>query len=245
MEKIKIAGRIVGLFGNSKGNYNEKFNRSTKLARQFDKLLKKMDGFIEQTETVTTRVQCALAVKLLMTTGIRVGNESSAEGYKSKRKGVGMIKTFGLTTLQSEHIKFRSGNAYLSFTGKRGIEQSIKISDPRLVSQIKRVLDYNSESGSFLSISGVALRNFVKRSVGSKFTPKDFRTLRANIDGWLFYKELSKRPLPELKRDANAEIKKLTEHVSEILGNTPSICKRSYIDEFLLEFIMEQRWYNS
>lgn len=147
-------------------------------------LTDKLDNFIEVVNS--ERAQCALAVKICLHTGIRIGNEDSAEGYMTKphpnQKGVKpeFRQTYGLTTLLKEHIRFVAGYVRFEFLGKKGVEQVIVIRDKKLVSQIKS-LYVTSNSDTLLEINNTQVRKFVKKSIGRQFMPKDLRKLFANL----------------------------------------------------------------
>ena len=242
MNTIVILKQSIKLFGNPNGHYDCKFNRIVKLAGNYNNLLTKFDTFINKC-SLTDRSRHALACKLLMFTGIRIGNEDSAEGYiaKNKQREGEFVQTFGLTTLKKEHIIIEKNVVYLNFLGKRQVGQSIKITDKVLVKQITTVYNSNNDTELFLNITDYSLRRFIKKYVGKNFKAKDFRTLRANIDGYLFVEELKKRTLNTRKSQVNAEVKELTVHVSNILGNTPGITKKSYIDDQLINYTINER----
>lgn len=243
--KLKINKQSIILFGKAKGSYSNKFNRIYKLALMHDSLLDKFDSFIKRGKGTSIHAECALACKLLLTTGIRIGNEGSAEGYVSKNnqhKGE-FVQTYGLTTLKREHIKIRGNNAFICFLGKRQVNQSIKVCNINTVEQMKTLIGgtKNNNGCNFLSISDYDLRKFIQKYVGNKFQAKDFRTLRANIDAYLYAAEIMKRPTPKNKSSLRAEVKEILVHVSEILGNTPSVCKKSYVDERLIDYFITNR----
>lgn len=234
----------VLLYGNPIGGYGDKFNRIAKLHSMKDYLLRKMDDF-QKAGAVTHRTKCALAVKMMMLTGIRIGNESSAEGYVSKRSDAmgRTIQTYGLTTLNKKHFTFRNGLCYVTFVGKREVKQTYKIGDAKLIAQIKRVMGATTDSETMLGLSDYELRKFIAKSVGNKFCAKDFRTLYANVMASDIHARICKEPLPNTKTEANAEIKTICEYVAEQLGNTPGVCKRSYIDSGLIDYHLELRYF--
>lgn len=240
MKLIKVENSKVGFFGNPLGSYKDKFNRATKLATQWDDLKTKFYNFTT-TDKVTERHECALAMLIMMHTGVRIGNEDSAEGYVSKLTNK-KVKTYGLTTLLRQHVTIEKNKVVLNFVGKRQVKQRLSISDPLLVSRIKNYLN-NSESNQLFTISDYQLRKFTRKYVGSKYTVKDFRTVRANIEAWNVSQHIIENAeLPRTKSQAKKEIKEITEHVSRVLGNTAAICKRSYVHSALLDFHFSERY---
>lgn len=225
--------------------FDDKQKRAVKLAAKFEELDRKFDGMIERGNYVTDTARCALACKMMMHTGIRIGNESSSEGYvtnphPNSKKQPEFVKTYGLTTLLPNHIQVQRGKAYVNFLGKKSVENSFCIGGT-LAKQIKEVLSTVSDGETFLEITAYELTKFIKRYVGRKFTPKDFRTMRANMYANEKMLELMKHEAPTTKREYNAEVREVCEYVSEKLNNTPGVCKKSYIDGDLWAIYEENR----
>jgi len=243
METIKTkAHGAISVFATSRGANTNKFNRSAKLLKMFDALDSKLDGIIQRGRaTLSEQFRCAVAVKMLMHTGIRTGNENSAEGYHSKIKR-SVVKTYGVTTVLGIHATGSGKFIDLNFLGKRQVEQSYRVTNPKIVAPLRLLMQTVEENEVLFGISHYQLTKFVKKSVGKQFMPKDFRTLYANINAWKAYEVIAKRPLPINKREFNSEIREVTEYVAEILGNTPSITKKSYIDDMLWSFMTTVRW---
>lgn len=233
------------MFGNVNGSYSNKFNRCAKLHAMSSSIKDKMDSFLK-IDAVTHRSTCALATKLLLMTGIRIGNEDSAEGYVSKRSDAlgRTIQTFGLTTLRKKHFTFRNGLCYITFVGKREVKQTYKIGDAMLIRQIKKVMN-SSESDLFLNVTDYDLRKFIQKSVGRNFSPKDFRTLYANVMASDMHLQLMKDSRPLTKTELNNEINIICDYVALQLGNTRGVCKKSYINSELFEYHADKRYYNN
>ena len=110
-----------------------------------------------------------------------------------------------------------------------------------IAKQIKEVLSTVSDGETFLEVTAYELTKFIKRYVGRKFTPKDFRTMRANMYANEKMHLLMKHEAPTTKREYNAEVREVCEYVSEKLNNTPGVCKKSYIDGDLWAIYEENR----
>lgn len=245
MTTINIYGVDYVFAKSVNAGFDDKQKRAVKLASKFEELDKKFDGMIERGNYVTDTARCALACKMMMHTGIRIGNESSSEGYMTNphpnsKKEPEFVKTYGLTTLLPNHIQVQRGKAYINFLGKKSVENSFCIGGT-LAKQIKEVLSTVSDGETFLEITAYELTKFIKRYVGRKFTPKDFRTMRANMYANEKMLELMKHEAPTTKREYNAEVREVCEYVSEKLNNTPGVCKKSYIDGDLWAIYEENR----
>lgn len=246
--KVIIGEDEVLFFGKLKGSNTNKFNRAAKLASIFNELDDKMSRFVER-GGVSMHARCALAIRLMMHTGIRVGNEGSAEGYMTKphpnsKKLPEFVKTYGLTTITKDHIQFARGKCYMNFVGKKQVDNSFELFSD-LAAQVKILYRYfQNESKNDLSLFGVTayeLTKFIKKYVGRQFSPKDFRTMRANIEAFYKVSEILDREVPTTKKQLNEEIREVASHVSECLNNTVGVCKKSYIDDMLFVYLIEQR----
>ena len=242
---VSIYGVDYGFCRSAKANYTDKHNRMVKLAVRFEELSDKFDGMIERGQYVSLQARLALACKMMMYTGIRIGNEESAEGYITKphpysKKKPEFVKTYGLTTLLPEHVMFKGRKAYLNFIGKKQVENSFTIGG-ELAKQVKRMYGTVCEGETLFEITEYELTKFIKTYVGSHFTPKDFRTMRANMYAYEKFSEICERELPTTKKEYNAEVKEIATYVSEHLNNTPGVCKTSYIDSYLWDYVADAR----
>ena len=242
---VEIFGKEYGFCRSAKANYEDKHNRMVKLATRFEELSEKFDRMIVKGDYVTDTARCALACKMMMYTGIRIGNEGSAEGYITKphpnsNKEPEFVQTYGLTTLLPEHVLVKGRKVHLNFIGKKQVENSFTLVG-ELAKQVKEVLKTVEQGETLFEITEYELTKFIKRYVGRRFTPKDFRTLRANMYAYEKFAEICERELPSTKREYNAEVKEIATYVSEHLNNTPGVCKASYIDSKLWDAVAEAR----
>jgi len=167
----------------------------------------------------------AAAIKLIDETWIRVGNERYATENKS----------FGVTTLRNRHLKIQNARAILDFPGKGGKKHRLELESrslARLLLKCKeattgQLLQFQDKFGNTGPIKSSDVNDYLREFSGIKMTAKDFRTYHATR----FAKELIEERAPETKK----EIKEIVAEVAEKLGNTPTICRKSYIDSRVLE----------
>lgn len=240
MEKFKIGKETICFYGKQRGSNTNKFNRVNKLASMYNELHKKFLNMAERGyNSCTENYRCAVATLLLMETGIRVGNETSAEGYNTvphphnKDQSTKFVKTYGLTTLLREHVWFTGANnneqVLFKFAGKKQVDNTFKV-PTKLNKYIKSL--YNCGNEPVFGITDYQLTKFIKTYVGKQFTPKDFRTLRANYyaEKELTHTIMVNGSIPVLKKDKKALIKLVATEVSIKLNNTPGVCIKSYIN---------------
>jgi len=180
----------------------------------------------------------AIVVALLADTLVRIGNDCYARSNRS----------FGLTTLRNRHIAFlRGGRARLRFRGKGGQEHEIELDDARLAKLVKRcqqlpgqaLFQYRDDQGDIQPIDSGAVNDYLHRTVGSDFSAKDFRTWGGTL---LAFRELARTPLPDAGQAGQPSERALAQaanlvisQVAQELGNTPAVCRKSYIDPVLFE----------
>lgn len=243
MEKHLINNKKVTFFAKSKGSNANKFNRAVKLAAMHNDLDKKMRSMCERGNYTSSTAKNALAVLLLLHTGIRVGNEGSAEGYMTiphphSKKLPEFVQTYGLTTLKVEHVSFtKLGVASLSFSGKKQVENNFTLADKFLANAMKKVCANKKKSDVIFESSVYELTKFIKTYVGKQFSAKDFRTLRANVLAWDAVNDLIRDYEPSTaKKGFKDEIHFITDKVSTALNNTKAVCLKSYIDSELMHY---------
>jgi DNA topoisomerase IB len=175
----------------------------------------------------------AVIVSLLANTGIRIGNAEYARSNGS----------YGLTTLRDRHITFlREGRAVLRFRGKSGQAQEARVDDARLVRILRRcqqlpgqtLFQYVDDEGVRRPVDSGMVNRYLRDAMGEEFTAKDFRTWGGTISAIAL---LARTPLPEARaeRPFKSAIVEVVKAVADRLGNTPAVCRSSYIDPRVFE----------
>ena len=158
----------------------------------------------------------ASVVALLDTGAIRVGNECYAKTNKS----------FGATTLRGRHAKIERGMLRLRFKGKSGKLQEIDCDDPALVRCVRKMQDlpgqhlfqYLGTDGEPIPVHSHDVNEYLAQTMGEGFTAKHFRTWAAST---LAFAALCEQP--------GVSLRTLLDEVSQCLGNTPAIARKSYV----------------
>jgi len=173
----------------------------------------------------------ALAVQLLDCGLFRVGGEEYAEEHQ----------TFGLATLERNHVRIRNGQATFDYAAKGGIERKIAIDDPALVELIGE-LKYRrddtadllawQEEGEWVDVRAADINQYLKEISGGPFTAKDFRTWTASLLAALLLAGVPRTTSPSQRARATAAVVRA---VAAELGNTPAVCRRSYVDPRVLD----------
>lgn len=191
-------------------------------------------------------VVLAALVRLLDTTYIRVGNEEYAVTNRS----------YGLTTLKTRHADVRGSTLKLRFRGKSGVEQNATLDDPRIAQVVRRcqqlpgqeLFQYEDEDGARHSIGSTDVNDYLReiskprRKTGAAgynddadghFTAKDFRTWHGTAQALELTRLASHQP-PGTERQM-VTAKSILVEVARQLGNTPAVCKKSYVHPAVLD----------
>ncbi|GAC1619232.1 MAG: DNA topoisomerase IB [Candidatus Elarobacter sp.] len=182
----------------------------------------------------------ATIVSLMERTAIRVGNEEYARENES----------YGLTTLREEHVDVQGSTVRFHFRGKSGKEHEIEVRDKRIARIVKKsqelpgqqLFEYVDDEGTARPVRSEDVNDYLKDISGGDFTAKDFRTWEGTMMCALELAalEAAEHNQTERKKLVTEVITKVAEH----LGNTPAVCKKSYvypgvIEEFLSNGALE------
>lgn len=166
----------------------------------------------------------AVVVRLLETTLIRIGNSFYAEENGS----------YGLTTLRKRHVDVSGTTVEFDFVGKSGKDWEIELKDARLAKIIRRceelpgyrLFKYVDEDGETRSVESDDVNQYLKEITGEDVTAKDFRTWAGTVAATLLLTELE--PFVS-KTQATKNVTGVIKSVAKRLGNTPAICRKSYV----------------
>jgi DNA topoisomerase-1 len=171
----------------------------------------------------------AAIVRLMDRAFIRVGGER----YRRENG------SFGATTLRNRHVKRSGDGVVLDFRGKSGKHHQIKIDDDRVVSVIRRCLDlpgdvlFQYKDGEEVRcISAADVNAYLKAISGSDVSSKDFRTWGGTVQAVDYLASVERA---DTKKATRAQIREAIIAASKVLGNTPAVCRKSYIHPRVFE----------
>ena len=217
--------------GRSQYRYSEETRRDAieekyKRMIQFGKVLPSIRTQLKQMIRNPEYEELATALMLLDFTKLRVGNEKYQE-----ENG-----TFGITTLEKQHIIRRKTFTELRFVGKKGVENVGRVNNR----QVMRVLDRLSckrkkDDRIFGTINNDDVNAWIKQF--GPFTARDFRTWGANT---LFIKN-ARCYLQEASSPAEVKraIHDAVYDVADVLSNTKTVCQGHYVDQRLMKWAID------
>jgi DNA topoisomerase-1 len=171
----------------------------------------------------------ATVVHLLDRTLIRIGNRSYAEQNGS----------FGLSTLRNRHVEVGGSAVRFAFPGKSGREWRVRIDDRRVATVIRACQDlpgqhlfqYVDDDRRRRTISSDDVNAYLRAICGREVSAKDFRTWAGTV---LCGVALSLAPPADGERHVRRQIASAVRAVAHRLGNTPAVCRSSYIHPVVL-----------
>ncbi len=180
------------------------------------------------------RAVAAAVVRLISESFFRVGGERYAEENK----------TFGITTLRKRHVMLLKGQAVFTYVGKRSIRQRQVVTNRELARLVKRHLA-SPGARLFRYRDGARWRDLTSRDVneylhdtlGVSYSAKEFRTWGGTLRAATVLAELGPaRSASEARRNVATTMRL----VSAELGNTPTICRKSYVHPLIVARYLDE-----
>lgn len=164
-------------------------------------------------------------VRILGTCFLRPGGEAYASENGS----------FGLATLRPRHVHVRGDIVSFDFVGKSRKRQLREFRD-RPVARLLRALlahpgdvfKYRNGDGRLADVKSHHINEYLRERTGQRFTAKDFRTWA----GTLLCAAVLARVPAEARATAAARKRAVAAAMREVahhLGNTPAVCRASYV----------------
>ncbi len=168
----------------------------------------------------------ACILRILSTCFLRPGSEVYASENGS----------YGIATLTPDHVTVTGELVRFDFPGKSGVRQYRELRDKdvaRVLRELLRcrqseVFKYRNEDGEFVDVKRRHINEYIKEVMGERFSAKDFRTWA----GTLVCACALARAGTEIIEKPTVRKRKIVSAIKETaqtLGNTPAVCRGSYI----------------
>ncbi|MFC8411618.1 DNA topoisomerase IB [Arthrobacter sp. NPDC057259] len=206
-----------------------KFDRSLQLAETLPSARRGVTLDLRSEGLNRERVLAA-AFRMLDSGSLRVGSERYTNENGSH----------GLATLLCAHVTVRKNELRLTFPAKSGKTWESRIDDADLAAVVRslkrrggnaRLLAYKN-GRSWHPVTSAEINDYVKERTGGDFTAKDFRTLRGTVAAAVSLARSGPQPKVSARKRA---VSRAMVDASAVLGNTPSIARKSYVDPRLLD----------
>lgn len=204
-----------------------KHYRVRQMAKELPRIRRKLRKYVLLPGLPRERVAAGV-VMLISQRWSRVGSDR----YQKENR------SFGITTLRKSHVDTSGDLLFLKYRGKRGIDQCQPVIDPLLVRLIKdllgtpgkRLFRYK-EGGKWLDLDARDVNDQIEEIAGFPYTAKDFRTWGGSMRAATILADLG----PAKSKSArNRNIVTAVRLVASELGNTPAICRKSYVHPVIL-----------
>jgi len=222
-----MAGRWQYLYHESHTRAQElrKFQRITKFAKAIPKMRATVARHLRQPGLTRERVLAAV-LRILSTCYMRPGSEVYASEHGS----------YGIATLRRKHVSVKGDLIEFDFRGKAGVRQQRQLRDKQVARVIRKTIDlpgynvfkYINGDDKPVMVTRRHINDYIKEVMGSSFSAKDFRTWAGTL---VCACALARNggEIPEKKTARNKQIVAAIKETAEVLGNTPAVCRGSYV----------------
>jgi DNA topoisomerase-1 len=168
----------------------------------------------------------ATAVRLLDLGFFRIGGEEYAEANES----------YGLATIRREHAHREGEEIVFDFPAKSGQRRIQAIGDAAAIAALETMRRRRGGPEDLLAwkdgrrwrdIRSTDINDYIQAAIGTDFSAKDFRTWSGTV---LAAAALAGEEKPGSDAAAKRTTTGAVKTVAAALGNTPAVCRRSYID---------------
>ena len=172
----------------------------------------------------------ATAVRLLDRGMFRIGSEDYAEQNSS----------YGLATLRKEHVTLNGSCIQFRFPAKSGQQRRQLIEDADVLPVIRALKSRRGGGAELLAyregrrwtdVTSPEINGYLKAATGDDFSAKDFRTW----NGTVLAAAALAGDVPETKTARKRRVNEAVKGVAFFLGNTPAVCRASYIDPRVID----------
>jgi DNA topoisomerase I len=208
-----------------------KFDSMLAFGRALPRMRRRVSRDLEGEDLSSERV-LACAVRLLDLGFFRVGSEDYAEQNES----------YGLSTIQKRHVSLTDGQVIFDYRAKSGQRRIQAIADPDVLAVLTALKRRRGGGQNLLAhrsgarwseVRAEDVNAYIKSAAGGEFSAKDFRTWNATV---LAAIALAAHAGAEHSRAArNRAIGDASRTVAAYLGNTPAVCRASYIDPRVID----------
>ena len=178
----------------------------------------------------------AAAFRLLDLGFFRIGGEAYAEANNS----------YGLATIHKEHVSIQGRTVVFDYVAKSGQERYVALADNLVRAAVRDLLSRRDSGPELLAyedstgwhdINSTEINTYIKGVVGGEVSAKDFRTWHGTVIA-----EVSLAGAVEKSRSVSARkraVSSAMKEVSQYLGNTPAVARKSYVDPRVVDLFHE------
>jgi DNA topoisomerase IB len=206
----------------------QKFDEMLDFARALPRLRQRVREDLVGEELTRRRV-LACATRLLDRGFFRIGSESYAEEND----------TYGLATMKKRHVTLEGSIVRFNYEAKGNKKRLQSVVDPEVAEVVERLKRRRSGVDELLAyrdgrrwrdVKSADINEYVKEITGADFSAKDFRTWSATVLAAMALAVSAEQAREGTKASRKRAKTRAIAEVAGYLGNTPAVCRASYID---------------
>ena len=204
----------------------EKFDEMLRFARALPRIRRTAEKDLARRGLPRERV-LACSVRLLDRGFFRVGTEDYAE----------QNRTYGVATMQKRHVTLGpNGLLVFDYVAKSGKKRVQSVVDPKVYAVVKKLKERRGgrellafkDGRSWVDVRSDHINGYIKAIAGEDFSAKDFRTWHGTVLAAVGLAVSGSAAGSKTARER--AIARTVKEVAYYLGNTPAVCRASYID---------------
>ncbi|HJW93378.1 MAG TPA: DNA topoisomerase IB [Thermoanaerobaculia bacterium] len=210
----------------------EKFRHVVEFGEKLPALRRRVRADLKGDALSRERVLAAM-VRLIDQGFFRIGNDKSADEES----------TYGLSTVHGRHVKIEGDTLRFDYIGKWKKQNQRAVRDPevaRIAEKLKKTkgaeLFKFVKDSRIIDVKDRHVNDYIQSIIGPEFTAKDFRTWAGTL---LCSIALAMQGQGTSKAERKRKIRQAITATSLQLGNTPAVCRKSYVCPRLLDEYME------
>jgi DNA topoisomerase I len=216
-----------------KRGQTRKYYRVRQMGRDLPVIRRRVYADFRKRQMSRAKVSAAI-VRFLADGFFRIGNDRYA-----KENG-----TFGLTTLKKSHVKVDGDVIVFDYVGKRSIRHRQQLVNGELARFVEsllkipgsRLFRYQDDDGKWHNIESAQINEYLQELSGFPYSAKDFRTWGGTLRAATVLADVGPaKSVSEAKRNVATAVRL----VASELGNTPTICRKSYVHPVVIERYMD------
>jgi DNA topoisomerase-1 len=174
----------------------------------------------------------ACILRILSTCFLRPGSEIYAAENGS----------YGIATLRNRHVTIKGDLVTFDFRGKGAKRQLVELRDPLVARMLRKlrelpgpeVFKFVDADGKVVDVKRRMINDYIKQVMGERFSAKDFRTWAGTLVCAAALARVG-TDSAESKSARRRKVVAAVKETAETLGNTPAVCRSSYISPAVLD----------
>jgi DNA topoisomerase I len=217
-----------------KRGQTRKYYRVRQMARDLPAIRRRVQADFKKKRLSRAKVSAGI-VRFLADGFFRIGNDRYA-----KENG-----TFGLTTLKKSHVKVDGDLVIFDYVGKRSIRHRQTVVSAELARFVETLLDvpgrrlfrYQDDDGRWRNVESAQVNQYLQELAGFPYSAKDFRTWGGTLRAATVLADLGS---PASEREGKRNVATAIRLVAAELGNTPTICRKSYVHPVVIDRYLDE-----